>query len=154
MIQFREKAERKDGRKDRRTDGTEFIRPHYRGSKNESIYQGQRQKNWIRSCDLTLPTSCTKFGDFSLGSPLSYQLSVFESNFNVTTNIKYVTNLVYDNDVYDHKTLPLGFIPSYHESIPKNWLNLTNAEMSFFDKISHTEENCHKIEENTVQQLV
>ena len=68
------------------------------------------------------------------------------------TNIKYVTNLVYDNDVYDHKKLPLGFIPSNHESIPKNWLNLANAEMSFFDKISHTEENCHKIEENTVQQ--
>ena len=29
MIQFREKAERKEGQ----TDGTEFIRPHYRGSK-------------------------------------------------------------------------------------------------------------------------
>ena len=35
MIQFREKAERKDGRTDEgQTDGTEFIRPHYRGSKN------------------------------------------------------------------------------------------------------------------------
>ena len=37
MIQFREKAGRTDGRTDRqkdgRTDDTEFIRPHYRGSK-------------------------------------------------------------------------------------------------------------------------
>ena len=31
MIQFREKAGQTDGR----TDGTEFIRPHYRGSKRK-----------------------------------------------------------------------------------------------------------------------
>ena len=37
MIQFREKAERTDGRTDRQTDGTEFIRPHYRGSSSAEV---------------------------------------------------------------------------------------------------------------------
>ena len=104
--------------------------------------------------DVTLPTSCTKFGDFSIGPPLSYQLSVFELSFNVITNIKDTTKSVNNNiNVYDHKKLPLGFIPLNHESIPKNWGKLTDTEIRFLDKISPiTEENCHKIEENTVQQ--
>ena len=33
MIQFREKAGRTDRQTDGRKDGTEFIRPHYHGSK-------------------------------------------------------------------------------------------------------------------------
>ena len=37
MIQFREKAGRTDGQTDGRTDDTEFIRPHYRGSKKHKI---------------------------------------------------------------------------------------------------------------------
>ena len=57
----------------------------------------------------------TKFGDFSIGSPLSYQLSVIT---NVITNIKDTTKSVNNNNnVYDHKKLPLGFIPLNHESI-------------------------------------
>ena len=37
MIQFREKVGQTDRRKEGRTDGTEFIRPHYRGSKIRRI---------------------------------------------------------------------------------------------------------------------
>ena len=51
MIQFREKAGRTDrqtdgqtdGRTDGQTDDTEFIRPHYRGSKNNMETQYNRK---------------------------------------------------------------------------------------------------------------
>ena len=54
MIQFREKAERTEGQTDRRTDGrtddTEFIRPHYRGSKKKKKNNEEVKNYFLHIC--------------------------------------------------------------------------------------------------------
>ena len=55
---------------------------------NDSIRSKDMRIGFGHVIDQTLPTSSNKFGNFSVGSPLSYQLSTFESNFKVVSNIK------------------------------------------------------------------
>ena len=50
MIQFREKSGRKVGQMEGQMDDTEFIRPHYRGSKKKNTTTKIQQTNLRLAC--------------------------------------------------------------------------------------------------------
>ena len=73
-----------------------------------------------------LPISRTKFGNFSIGSPLGYQLAPFEENFEILSSVKEsddVYVLSYDSDYF--LPLPQKIISYHHHVFPINWGKLT-----------------------------
>ena len=95
----------------------------------------------------------TKYGDFIVGSPLSYQLAVFEAGFEVISNSLFQQlNVTVKNELMDFN-LPVSQIHETHESFPTNWGILSYIEMMLFDSIfPETLENSQHLERNTVGQ--
>ena len=88
---------------------------------NDSIRSKDMRIGFGHVIDQTLPTSSNKFGNFSVGSPLSYQLSTFESNFKVVSNIKNTIGSAISTTKLDsYKKPPLGIIPLDHECVPNH----------------------------------
>ena len=104
--------------------------------------------------DTGLPTSRTKFGNFSVGSALGYQLALFEENFEILTCIKGSDDMYeipYEADYF--LPLPQKIISYHHNVFPKNWGRPTYSEMIHLNRIfPETLEACQDIEEKTVGQ--
>ena len=78
-----------------------------------------------------MPTSRTKFGEFPIGSPLSYQCSVFEGNFKVISDLN-VSNDIQKINLSIDINLLINFIDVKEAIVPKDWENLSSKEVAFF----------------------
>ena len=122
---------------------------------NNNLKEKDKRIGFAHVIDYSLPKVNTIYGDSMVGSPLSYQLAVFESNFKVISNItnddhEYCTDT--NIDVSDIK-LPTNKINVDDELFPKDWEKLTYSEKCFFDQISlKTLEMCQELEQITVGQ--
>ena len=75
----------------------------------------------------------TKYGEFVIGSPLSFQLAPTESNIKFITNIPSNDNVSYSNLLY--MNLPLIFHSEEHEAYPRDWL-FNEQEIMFLKTLS------------------
>ena len=91
----------------------------------------------------------TRYGEFVIGSPLSFHLNTIGFATKVETNIMKLDNPVYT--VHEYTQLPLKFIDYDHETVPKNWVN-TSAEESYLTTIRISDENSRLLETDTVKQ--
>ena len=98
----------------------------------------------------TSNTSNTKYGEFLIGSPLSYQLAPIESNTMFISNILASDRAAYTE--HGFSPLPLLIHSSNHDAYPQNW-DLTPEEYSFLQTIMITPEQSYHIEQETNEQM-
>ena len=95
----------------------------------------------------------TKYGDFMTGSPLSYQLSTFENNFKIISNIEPSQNLYKPDDDHIDFHLPYNVITADSEYCPNDWRLLNDCKMLVLNKISlETLEDSQSLEKKTIGQ--
>lgn len=91
----------------------------------------------------------TKFGQFVVGSPLSFHLNPVGFTTKVETNINKIKNPLYSE--HDYTELPLLFIKDENELVPKDWVN-TPTEQNYLNSIKISREKCRLLETDTVSQ--
>ena len=84
----------------------------------------------------------TEFGNFLVGSPLSYQLQPVEFNFKVLSNIREDCPQKPDSPDLSKIGLPLAFIQE--SKVRLDW-TLTNVEMSYLEAIKISNEQSVKL---------
>lgn len=120
----------------------------------EKLLEKDQRIGFANCLDLSRSdTSTSRYGKFLVGSPLSYQLAVVESNVLLITNIDEIENDLNLSDLpsVDKIRLPLKLLPE--EFVPKNWEKLTYREMMFLETLRI--ENIHEakdVEFRTVEQ--
>ena len=124
--------------------------------RTKKLSESQQQKDprigFGHVINTNLPSTFTKFGNFSIGSPLGYQLALFDPNF------KIVSAFIPSGD--ESFKPPEGFlplphkpIPYDHETFPKNWGLLTYTEMSLLQGIfPETLDASQNLEKDTIGQ--
>ena len=125
----------------------------YRAAKtNLSLVEQDKRIGYAHIMNFSLPMVATRNGDFFTGSPLSYQLSVFEDNFKVITNIETVEERFIEN-FEKHIPLPYQQIDTDTPYFPTNWGILNYSELLTLSKIfPESIEKCQDLETNTVGQ--
>ena len=110
----------------------------------------------ILSVEPTPKTIATKYGDFIVGSPLSYQLSLFDANFTIICHSIFENN---DHHYYcsTHECididLPLNQIMETHQSFPTDWGILNYTEMMVLNSIfPETIDKSRELERLTIGQ--
>ena len=91
----------------------------------------------------------TKYGNFAVGSPLSYQLAPNENNLKYITNIQSAEQAITSNLPY--MNLLVFFYSEDHEAYPREWL-FDEQEIDFLKTLYITFEDSHRIEQETVKQ--
>ena len=101
--------------------------------------------------DTEHPLTQTQYGLFHIGSPLSYQLSVFENDFKILSTL--CTDTVNNDTDLSDIDLPTMKIPESYIAFPKSWGILNYTEISLLTKIfPETLENSHYLERQTIGQ--
>ena len=95
----------------------------------------------------------TKYGDFPLGSPISFHLQPIEDNFHILSNItKSIDNSIIKNSVCGSAcNLPFEFLKIENVVVPKEW-TFSKEEEEFLQQLRI--ENCESlsIEKRTISQ--
>ena len=94
-------------------------------------------------------TTNTKYGEFVVGSPLSFHLAPIELNHTYVTNILGLPSPVYST--FPFVPLPLAFHPDDHDAFPTDWL-LNEHEIRFLRKLELTQEQSYQMEQATITQ--
>ena len=92
----------------------------------------------------------TKYGQFYLGSPLSYQLQAVEFNYQILTNIKSEQTITTSKS-HNLGNLPHQFITNNSDLIPI-WQPFTQKEHEYFKNMMLSEDQILTNEKETVQQ--
>ena len=98
-------------------------------------------------------TKNTKYGEFVVGSPLSFQLAVNELNIKFITNIPSNDRVSYSNQPHVH--LPLVFHSEEHSAYPRDWLfekTSEEHEIILLKSLMVSHDDSHKIENETIKQ--
>ena len=135
------------------------IRPEIKLNKHEFGKRTKQLQNSLSSIDKNIgfahciqPVSTagsvkTEFGNFLVGSLLSYQLQPVEFNFKVLYNVREDCPQKPDSPNISKIDLPLAFI--LETKFRPDW-NLTNVEMSYLETIKISNEQ--SVEKETVGQ--
>ena len=95
----------------------------------------------------------TKYGDFPLGSPVSFHLQPIEDNFHILSNItKSIDNSIIKSSVYGSAgNLPFEFLKIENIVVPKEW-TFSKEEEEFLQQLQI--DNCESlsIEKHTISQ--
>ena len=84
---------------------------------------------------LSLSKTSTKYGNFYLGPPLSYQLAVFDADFEIVSCFSETAqNNKTDLPLLD-VNLPTSQISEIHETFPTDWGKLSYKEMMVLESI-------------------
>jgi len=95
------------------------------------------------------PNNATNFGNFICGSPLSYQLQVFDESFEILTNVSSIDESLNENEIIIHfPNLPYLF--SKENIIAKH--NLSESQKHKLHSLYITEESAIKFEKETISQ--
>ena len=126
----------------------------HRAAKAHLNLLGQDQRiGYAHTMNFALGTTPTTYGDFFTGSPLSYQLGVFEQNFMVITNLAGIKYPVERSEVIEDILLPINVIGTESSYFPKDWGLLNYSELSTLSKIfPETVEKCRELEQKTMGQ--
>ena len=92
----------------------------------------------------------TKYGEFVIGSPLSFHLATTESNTKLLTNIPCGDVKSY-TELPHYIKLPLFFHSEEHEAYPKDWA-LNEREFAFLQSLCLGPEDSYEIEYGTIKQ--
>ena len=92
----------------------------------------------------------TKYGDFIVGSPLSYHLSSLHSCFPFETNLCVSENVMYTNHHYIY--LPLEFLLETHDAYPNDWNDLSYDQFVFLNALTVDCDKAYEIEQETILQ--
>ena len=84
---------------------------------------------------LSLSKTSTKFGDFYLGSPLSYQLAVFNADFEILSCDFETSQTPYNDLKLLDVNLPTLQISEFHETFPTDWGMLSYTDMMTLEAI-------------------
>ena len=94
-------------------------------------------------------TKSTKWGEFVIGSPLSFQLAPVEFNIKFVTNIKSIPYA--SHTTHEFSYLPLQFVLEEHEAYPRDWI-LNEEELNFLRTLLVNCDQSFSIEQETVLQ--
>ena len=116
------------------------------------LQQKDERIGFAHCIDMSLTQkTCTKFGEFSVGSTLSHQLAPLgSSNIHVLTNIIIADN--FNCTEHNFTSLPLSFIPQDHVALPTDWGILLEKEVDFFERIKISKADSFQIEKQTILQ--
>ena len=98
---------------------------------------------------LSLEKKVTKYGDFFVGSTLSHQLAIFDTDFQILSSYPSEASSIQQYpDV--NVDLPLSVIPETSECFPKDWGKLSYSEMMTLESIfPETLESARELERKT-----
>ncbi|XP_066911079.1 uncharacterized protein [Clytia hemisphaerica] len=101
---------------------------------------------------LSMQKKETKYGEFFVGSTLSHQLAIFDTDFQILSSYPSETSSIQQNpDV--NVDLPLSVIPETSECFPKDWGKLSYSEMMTLESIfPETLESARELERKTIGQ--
>ncbi len=99
----------------------------------------------------TLTYTSTRYGEFAVGSPLSYQLQAVEFNFKILSNIKEGNRSISSTPDSMMPGLPLVCIKENDKLIPTDW-DLSQNESSYLKSIQVSMEEALKLEKETTNQ--
>ena len=92
----------------------------------------------------------TKYGEFVIGSPLSFHLAPNEFTTKVVTNIPSGNVRTFSKSPHS-MILPIVFHDEGHDAYPKDWV-LDKRELTFLQSLCVTSEASYKIESETIKQ--
>ena len=98
-----------------------------------NVVQKDKRIGYGHVINFSMPKVPTKYGEYATGSPFSYQLSVFEDNFKVISNVEPSNGLC--KSEHNDFGLPFNVISTESNYFPKDWGQLTYCECMVLDKI-------------------
>jgi len=93
----------------------------------------------------------TKFGQFPLGSPLSFHLQPIEDSFKILTNITIANDKIIRKQDKEMCDLPCSFLEKTDKTVPTDWLPSDDQE-KFLQMLQITEDMSKNIYKKTVKQ--